>query len=68
MNPEPSPADKQRQKINEFLQLLPLTLSIAGLPQAEHGKYYNDGQMEIRANAIRAAYKHARQLLLEVVK
>ena len=29
MNPEPSPADKQRQKINEFLQLLPLTLSIA---------------------------------------
>jgi hypothetical protein len=67
MNGE-TPADKQRQKINEFMQLLPLTLAIAGLPPAEHGKYFNDGQLELRATAIRTAYKHARQVLLEVVK
>jgi hypothetical protein len=66
---EPAPsADRQRQKINEFMQILPLTLAIAGLPQGEHGKYFNDGQLELRANAIRAAYKHARQVLLEVGK
>ena len=68
MTPESSSHDRQRQKINEFMQMLPLTLAIAGLPHAEHGKYFTDGQLEIRANAIRAAYKHARQLLIEVVK
>jgi hypothetical protein len=63
----PSP-DKQRQKINEFMSMLPLTLAIAGLPQGEHGKYFNEGQLETRANAIRTAFKHARQMLLEVAK
>ncbi len=68
MNVESPPPDRQRQKINEFMQLLPLTLAIAGLPPGEHGKYFTDGQLEVRANAIRTAYKHARQLLLEVAK
>lgn len=63
----PSP-DRQRQKINEFMQLLPLTMAIAGLPDAEHGKYFNEGQLELRATALRTAYKHARQLVLEVAK
>ena len=68
MTPDAPSPDRQRQKISEFMQLLPLTLAIAGLPQSEHGKYFNDGQMEIRATAIRNAYKQARQLLLEVAK
>ncbi len=70
MSPEGSSAspDRQRQKINEFMQMLPLTLAIAGLPQGEHGKYFNEGQLETRAGAIRTAYKHARQLLLELAK
>jgi hypothetical protein len=50
------------------MQLLPLTLEIAGLPHAEPGKYYNDGQMEARATTIRAAYKIARQIILEIAK
>jgi hypothetical protein len=62
------PIDRQQQKINEFMRLLPLTLEIAGLPEAEHGKHYNEGQMEVRAATIRLAYKMARQVILEVVK
>ncbi len=61
-------ADRQQQKVNEFLRLLPLTVAIAGLPEAEQGKYYNEGQMENRAGSLRAAYKIARQLILEIVK
>ncbi|HZT78815.1 MAG TPA: hypothetical protein VFA26_01225 [Gemmataceae bacterium] len=60
--------DRQQQKINEFLRLLPLTLEIAGLPKSEAGKIFNEGQMEVRVQAIRLAYKQARQLVLEVAK
>jgi hypothetical protein len=58
--------DRQQQKVSEFLRLLPLTLEIAGLPRAEQNKYYNEGQMEVRAAALRTAYKLARQIVLEV--
>jgi hypothetical protein len=60
--------DRQRQKISEFMQLLPLTLEIAGLPRAEPGRYFNEGQMEVRVNALRNAYRMARQLVLDVAK
>jgi hypothetical protein len=68
MSSDVSSVDKQRQKINEFMQLLPLTLAVAGLHDGELGKYFSDAQMELRANAIRSAYKYARQLLLDVAK
>jgi hypothetical protein len=60
--------DRQQQKINEFLRLLPLTLAIAGLPDAEPGKHYNEGQMDVRGTTLRLAYKVARQVILEVAK
>ena len=61
--------DRQQQKVTEFMRLLPLTIEIAGMPHSETGKpYFNEAQMEVRANAIRTAYKLARQLILEVVK
>jgi hypothetical protein len=61
--------DRQRQKIGEFMQLLPLTLEIAGLPHTQPGQpYYNEGQMEVRVGVIRNAYKLARQLVLDVAK
>jgi len=61
--------DRQQQKVTEFMRLLPLTVEIAGMPHSETGKaHYNEGQMEVRANTIRAAYKIARQLILEVAK
>lgn len=57
----------QQQKYREFMNLLPLTLAVAGLPSCEPGKYYNEGQMEARATTLRQAYKIARQIIQEVV-
>ena len=61
-------SNQQQQKAREFMSLLPLTLAVAGLPEAEHGRYYNEGQMEARAMTIKAAYKVARQIIVEVMK
>ncbi len=55
-----------QQKLELFTQLMPVTLAIAGLPQSDHGKYYNDDQMEMRARVIRTAFKHAKLLMREV--
>ena len=60
--------DRQQQKVAEFLRLLPLTMEIAGLPHGEPGKYFTEGQMEVRVSSLRTAYKLARQLVLEVAK
>jgi hypothetical protein len=60
------PLDRQQQKINEFLRLLPLTLEIAGMPKSDPGRNFNEGQMEVRLTTLRTAYKLARQLILEV--
>ncbi len=60
--------DRQQLKVREFMSLLPLTLAIAGLPESEHGKYFTEGQMEARSTTIRAAYKAARQVILDVAK
>jgi hypothetical protein len=60
-------AEKQQQKVREFMSLLPLTLAVAGLPNCETGKHFNEGQMDARATTIRQAYKFARQIIHEVV-
>lgn len=60
--------ERQQQKVREFMSLLPLTLAIAGLPESEAGRYFNEGQMENRLATIRTAYRLARQLLVDVVK
>ena len=60
--------DRQQQKVREFMQLLPLTLAIAGLPEAEAGRPFTEGQLEARATSIRAAYKVARQIIVDVAK
>ncbi len=60
------PADRQQQKVSEFLRLLPLTIEIAGMPVSEPGRNFNEGQMEIRVATLRTAYKLARQMVLEV--
>jgi hypothetical protein len=62
-----SDAERQ-QKVTEFMRLLPLTLEIAGLPKAQQGQHFNEGQMEVRANTLRTAYKFARQLLQEIAR
>ena len=65
MNPE---VDKQQQKVKEFMSLLPLTLAVAGLPSAEPGRFFSDSQLEARAISIRAAYKTARQIVMDIAR
>lgn len=60
--------DKQQLKVQEFMRLLPLTVAIAGLPEAQPGQYYTEGQMEARSTTIRTAYKVARQVILDMAK
>jgi hypothetical protein len=60
--------DRQQQKVREFMSLLPLSLAIAGLPDCEPGKHLNEGQMEARATTLKAAYKIARQIVMDIVK
>ena len=61
-------ADRQQQKVREFMGLLPLTLAIAGLPEGEHGKVFTEGQLESRALTVKTAYRIARQVLVDVSK
>jgi hypothetical protein len=60
--------DRQHQKVQEFLKLLPLTLAVAGLPNSEPGRHFNEGQMEARVTTLRTAYKVARQMILDLAK
>ena len=56
-----------QRRYKEFLDLLPLTLALAGLPTSEQGKYLTDEQIEARVYTIRHALKHARKFAHEVV-
>ncbi|MFO0865989.1 MAG: hypothetical protein U0744_15290 [Gemmataceae bacterium] len=60
--------ERQQQKAREFMSLLPLTMAVAGLPQAAAGQHFNEGQMEARATTLRTAYKIARNIISEVTK
>jgi hypothetical protein len=60
--------DRQQQKVQEFLRLMPLTLAVAGLPASEPGRHLTESQMEARATSIRTAYKVARQIILDVAQ
>lgn len=59
--------NEQQRRYKEFMDLLPLTLNLAGLPPSEIGKYYNQEQIETRLFALRHAYKAARGLVRELV-
>ena len=56
-------ADLQ-QKYRQFLDLMPLTLSLAGLPTSE-SRLYSEEMIEARAITVRLAYKVARSLAKE---
>ena len=61
-------ANEVQRRYKEFVDLLPLTLSLAGLPVSDHGKYFTEDQIEARAFTIRHAYKAARQLAREAIQ
>ncbi len=60
--------NEQQRKYREFLDLLPLTLALAGLPTSDSGRYYGEEQIESRMFTIRHAYKAARTLARECVQ
>lgn len=63
----PNSVENQR-KYREFIDLLPQTISLAGLPTSEHGRYFTEEQIEARIFTVRHANKTARQLARECIK
>ena len=56
-----------RRRYREFLELLPLTINIAGLPTSESPFNFTADQMEVRVNTLAVAFKLARQLARDSV-
>jgi hypothetical protein len=63
----PTDEETMKRRYREFLDLLPVTSAIAGLPQSEGAFYYNPDQMEARAQTLLVAFKLARGLAREVL-
>jgi hypothetical protein len=61
---DPQAAADLQQKYRQFLDLLPLTLTLAGLPVSE-GRLLSEEQIEARGITIRAAYRVARTVARE---
>ena len=57
-------ANDLQQKYRQFIDLLPLTVSLAGLPTSE-GRLFGEEQIEARGMTIRAAYRVARNVARE---
>jgi hypothetical protein len=64
MSDAPSPQPDLQQKYRQFLDLLPLTISLAGLPTSE-GRLFGEDQIEGRAMTIKMAYRAARNVTKE---
>ena len=59
-------SDLQR-RYKEFLDLMPLTITLAGLPPSELGRYFTEEQIETRVFAVRHAFRAARTLVRELI-
>lgn len=60
--------DALKRRYKEFLDLMPLTLAIAGLSENPGPRSYTSDQMEARAQVLQSAFKVARQAVREVLK
>ena len=56
-----------RRRYREFLELMPLTIAIAGLPHSESPFNFTTDQMEVRTNTLQTAFKLARQMVRDSV-
>lgn len=57
-----------KRRYREFLDLLPLTIEIAGLPKLEGLRSLTHGQMEARAQTLVSAFKLARQTVRDAIR
>lgn len=56
-----------KRRYREFLELMPLTIAIAGLPPSEGHYNYNSDQLEVRTRTLLSAYRLARSLARESI-
>ncbi len=56
-----------RRRYREFLELMPLTITIAGLPTSQSPFNFSPDQMEVRSATLATAFRLARQVAREVV-
>jgi hypothetical protein len=56
-----------KRRYREFIELMPLTINIAGLPSSEGPFNFSADQMEIRIHTLASAFKLARQLVRDCV-
>jgi hypothetical protein len=61
-------ATEPSRRYREFLDLLPLTIALAGLPASDVGRYFSEEQIEGRVFTLRHAYRAARQFARETVQ
>ncbi len=57
-----------KRRYREFLDLLPLTIAIAGLATSEGGRNFTTDQLEARVQVLANAFKLARQAAREAIK
>jgi hypothetical protein len=57
-----------KRRYREFLDLMPLTIAIAGLPHSEGNRHYTSEQLEMRAQVLVTAFKLARATAREAMK
>jgi hypothetical protein len=60
--------DALKRRYREFLDLLPLTLSLAGLSSAEGVRNFTTEQLDLRAQVIVNAFKVARQAARDAIR
>ena len=65
MSADPN-VDARQTRVREFMQLLPLTMEIAGLPKNQPGTLFTQDQLDLRVSVLKNAYKLARGLVKEV--
>ena len=61
-------SNEQQRHYREFLDLIPLTIEIAGLPRSEPGRYYTEDQLESRLITLRHAYRFSRQVARDCIQ
>ncbi|MCE9603803.1 MAG: hypothetical protein K8U03_02755 [Planctomycetia bacterium] len=60
--------DALKRRYKEFLDLMPLTIAIAGLSENTAARSFSTDQMEARAQILTSAFKIARQTARDVLK
>ena len=60
--------DSLKRRYKEFLDLLPLSIAIAGLPDNAGPRSLSPDQMEARAQTLSSAFKIARKTVRGIIK